>query len=56
MVLPFALLVTGLMAYTANLGGQIRHPEIRGEALAGPNVEQGERAVRTSAVEVSGIP
>jgi uncharacterized membrane protein len=43
MVLPFALLVTGLMAYTANLGGQIRHPEIRGEALAGPNVEQGER-------------
>lgn len=29
MVLPFALLVTGVMAYTANLGGQIRHTEIR---------------------------
>jgi uncharacterized membrane protein len=28
-VLPLALLVTGLMAYAANLGGQIRHTEIR---------------------------
>lgn len=28
-VLPAVLLVTGLMAYTANLGGQIRHTEIR---------------------------
>ena len=32
-VLPVALLVTGLMAYTANLGGQIRHPEIRAGAV-----------------------
>lgn len=28
-VLPVVLLVSGLMAYTANLGGQIRHTEIR---------------------------
>jgi uncharacterized membrane protein len=40
MVLPLVLLVTGLMAYTANLGGQIRHTEIRSgagavESLAG---------------------
>ena len=32
-VLPVALLVTGLMAYTANLGGQIRHTEIRAGAV-----------------------
>ena len=29
LVLPVVLLATGLMAYTANLGGQIRHTEIR---------------------------
>ena len=28
-VLPIVLLVAGLMAYAANLGGQIRHTEIR---------------------------
>ena len=33
MLLPVALLVTGLMAYTANLGGQIRHTEIRTGAV-----------------------
>jgi hypothetical protein len=27
-----AILVTGLMAWTANLGGQVRHPEIRSGA------------------------
>ena len=32
-VLPVVLLVSGLMAYTANLGGQIRHTEIRGGAV-----------------------
>jgi hypothetical protein len=32
-VLLLALLVTGLMGWTANLGGQIRHSEIR---VAGP--------------------
>jgi uncharacterized membrane protein len=33
-VLPIVLLVSGLMAYTANLGGQIRHTEIRAGAVA----------------------
>lgn len=33
-VLPIALLVSGLMAYAANLGGQIRHTEIRSGAVA----------------------
>jgi uncharacterized membrane protein len=33
-VLVLGLGVTGLMAYTANLGGQIRHAEIRGGAIA----------------------
>lgn len=32
-VLPIVLLVSGLMAYTANLGGQIRHTEIRAGAV-----------------------
>ena len=32
-VLPLVLLVAGLMAYTANLGGQIRHTEIRAAEL-----------------------
>jgi hypothetical protein len=32
LVLAAAVLVTGLMAWTANLGGQIRHPEIRPDA------------------------
>ncbi len=31
-VLAGAILVTGLMAWTANLGGQIRHTEIRSDA------------------------
>lgn len=35
--LVVALLITGLMAYTANLGGKIRHTEIRGGAT--PSVE-----------------
>jgi uncharacterized membrane protein len=34
MLLPVMLLVTGLMAYTANLGGQIRHTEIRTGGVA----------------------
>jgi hypothetical protein len=33
LALAAAVLVTGLMAWTANLGGQIRHPEIRPNAL-----------------------
>ena len=36
-VLVLALIVTGLMAWTANSGGQIRHPEIRADrGAAGP--------------------
>ena len=48
-VLPIVLLVSGLMAYTANLGGQIRHTEIRGGAVgaltdgAGDEREYGKR-------------
>ena len=37
--LALSLVVAGLMAWTANLGGQIRHSEIRG---AGAAVQQGE--------------
>jgi uncharacterized membrane protein len=44
-VLPVALLVSGLMAYTANLGGQIRHTEIRGGAVESQgSAEAAERA------------
>lgn len=32
--LVLALLTTGVMAWAANLGGQINHPEIRSEAAA----------------------
>jgi hypothetical protein len=39
-VLVLGLAVMGLMAYTANLGGQIRHAEIRGgEVAVGVSVE-----------------
>ena len=42
-----ALGVTGVMAYTANLGGQIRHTEIRavgsGSTVARPAETEGER-------------
>lgn len=34
--LALSLLSTGLMAYTANLGGQIRHPEIRSGTVPQP--------------------
>jgi len=33
LVLGTAIIVTGLMTWTANLGGQIHHPEIRPDAL-----------------------
>jgi uncharacterized membrane protein len=43
-VLPVALLVTGLMAYTANLGGQIRHTETRAGAVeSAEGAEDNER-------------
>ncbi len=40
-VLIVALAVSGLFAWTATLGGQINHPEIRGEAIV-ESPEQGE--------------
>jgi uncharacterized membrane protein len=42
-VVPLVLLVTGLMAYTANLGGQIRHTEIRAGAVVEADDERGRR-------------
>ncbi len=37
-----ALVVAGLLLWTAHRGGQIRHPEIRGEAAAQPPVRAEE--------------
>lgn len=51
-VLPIALLVAGLMGYTANLGGQVRHTEIRagalvtGEAAGGVELDEQEEEKR----------
>ncbi len=42
-VVPLVLLVTGLMAYTANLGGQIRHTEIRAGAVVEVDDDRGRR-------------
>jgi hypothetical protein len=42
-VVPLVLLVTGLMAYTANLGGQIRHTEIRAGAVVEADDDGGRR-------------
>lgn len=42
-VLPFVVLVSGLMGYTANLGGQIRHTEIRGGAVDARGAVEAER-------------
>jgi hypothetical protein len=42
-VVPLVLLVTGLMAYTANLGGQIRHTEIRAGAVVEADADGGRR-------------
>jgi uncharacterized membrane protein len=46
-VLPMVLLVAGLMAYTANLGGQIRHTEIRAGAVVEADGDggRGEREI-----------
>ena len=41
LVLPVVLLVAGLMAYVANLGGQIRHTEIRAGSVV--EADAGER-------------
>jgi len=43
-MLALALIASGFMAWTANLGGQIRHSEIRSGAVqSGGEVEPGER-------------
>ncbi len=34
LMLAASLVVSGLMAWTANLGGQVRHPEVRASASA----------------------
>ncbi len=39
-LLVLALVVCGLMAFTANLGGQIRHPEIHSEQVTAPITPQ----------------
>ncbi len=35
--LVFSLVISGLMAHTANLGGQVRHSEIRSSVVRGPS-------------------
>lgn len=40
-VLVLAVIVSGILAWTAHRGGQIRHPELRGDAL--PAAEEAER-------------
>lgn len=42
-LLSLTLLVCGLMARTANLGGQIRHPEIRASQAPAPSAHQKEK-------------
>ncbi|WP_179862316.1 DUF2231 domain-containing protein [Longibacter salinarum] len=37
-VLAIGLIATGILGYTANLGGQIRHPELRDDAQETVNV------------------
>ncbi len=41
LLLTLAIAVGGLMVYTASLGGQIRHPEIRGTTGIGDSQEKG---------------
>jgi uncharacterized membrane protein len=41
-MLAGALVAGGLMARAANLGGEIRHPEIQGTALSEPGQEAGD--------------
>ena len=45
-MLVLALSVTATMGYAANLGGQIRHTEIRGSAVSSAGGEERERAER----------
>jgi len=43
LMLAASLIVSGLMAWTANVGGQIRHTEIRSNAS--PPTSTGEQAM-----------
>jgi hypothetical protein len=43
-VLGISIIAGSLMAWTANLGGQIRHTEIRSGAGAGSTLTEGEEA------------
>ena len=43
MALVFTMVTTGFVAYTAHLGGQIRHTEIREAAAGGDNQGEAER-------------
>jgi uncharacterized membrane protein len=43
-VLGISIIAVGLMAWTANLGGQIRHTEIRSGVQAGSALTEGEEA------------
>ncbi len=42
-VMAGALVVVGLMAYTANLGGQIRHTEIGGAAVTSVPIQDADK-------------
>lgn len=44
--LVLALLSTGVMGYTANLGGKISHPELRGERATTVDEEEDQSSVR----------
>lgn len=43
LTLVLALATTGLLGYTANLGGKISHPELRGATSSVVDVDDGER-------------
>ena len=43
LTLVLAVVSTGLLGYTANLGGKISHPELRGAASSVVDVDDGER-------------
>jgi hypothetical protein len=40
LTLVLALLASGLIGYTANLGGKISHPELRGETVSAVDGEE----------------
>jgi len=55
-VLVLAVVTAGLMARAANIGGEIRHPEIRVEqAAAGTNGNEGAAAGWLSSTSIAGV-